>query len=284
MKLISFLIFITATVQFAQTEIIDFQSSQNIKKFADYLYCDGDYLRAAMEYERLSSFEKNDTVEFKRAISYSIIGDYSLAHKYFAKLSPFFGLYDIASLERMKLFILQSDFKSLEYYYTDLFVNERSELNTRAKKLFNVSLLLSDDKLPPKNDFLLPFDNDDEKILSFYSWRKDPPYKSTALAGILSALIPGSGKIYAGETGDGIVGFLATAAFSFIAYDNFKAGHNMRGWIWAGVAGLFYAGNVYGSVAAAQIHNVKVTFEFNEKLNIYLNDHNYFIPEYDFCK
>ncbi|MGD8305909.1 MAG: hypothetical protein PVF17_04580, partial [Ignavibacteria bacterium] len=175
-------------------------------------------------------------------------------------------------------------FKSLEYYYTDLFVNERSELNTRAKKIFNVSLLLSDDKLPPKNDFLLPFDSEDEKISSLYDWKQNPPYKSAVLAGILSALIPGSGKIYAGQIGDGIVGFLTSALFSFIAYDNFKAGHDTRGWIWAGVAGLFYAGNVYGSIAAAQIHNARITFEFNENLNVYLNDKNFFIPEYEFCR
>jgi TM2 domain-containing membrane protein YozV len=99
----------------------------------------------------------------------------------------------------------------------------------------------------------------------------------------MSAIIPGSGKIYVGETGDGIVAFITTTVFAFIAYDNFKAGHTTRAWIWTSVAALFYAGNVYGSVAAAQVHNAKITFEFNEGLNIYLNKKNYYIPKYEFC-
>ncbi|MGD8307240.1 MAG: hypothetical protein PVF17_11345, partial [Ignavibacteria bacterium] len=114
MKLVSLLIFLTATVHFAQTEIIDFHSHQNIKKFANHLFCDGDYLRTALEYEKLPEKFFNDTLYFKTALSYSIVREYPSAHKYFAKISPFFRLYDIASLERMKLFILQSDFKSLE--------------------------------------------------------------------------------------------------------------------------------------------------------------------------
>jgi TM2 domain-containing membrane protein YozV len=276
------LLFITSGL-LVQAQQINFRSTENIRKFADYLFCDGDYLRAALEYENLSEKLFDDTLRFKTGLSYSIIREYSLAHEYFAELSSFSELYDISSLERMKLFFLQTDFKSFQHFYTDLFVNERSDLNTRTKKLYNISFLLSETEIPPKGDFLAPFDIDDEKISSLYNWKNDPPYKSPVLAGILSAIIPGSGKVYAGETGDGIVGFLTSAVFSFIAYDNFNAGHKTRGWIWTGIAGVFYAGNVYGSVAAAQIYNAKITFQFNDEINLYLNKNNYFIPEYDFC-
>jgi hypothetical protein len=47
---------------------------------------------------------------------------------------------------------------------------------------------------------------------------------------------------------------------------------------------FFYAGNVYGSVAAAQIYNAKIAFEFEDGLNLYLEQNNYFMPEYNFCE
>jgi TM2 domain-containing membrane protein YozV len=116
-----------------------------------------------------------------------------------------------------------------------------------------------------------------------YDYKFDPPYKSPAWAGIFSAIIPGSGKMYVGEWGDGIAGFLLTGLFAFLAYDNFKADHKTRAWIFTGIGAFFYAGNIYGSIAAAQIYNAKINFDFQNGLNLFLQQENYFLPEYDFC-
>ena len=78
--------------------------------------------------------------------------------------------------------------------------------------------------------------------------------------------------------------FLVTGVFAFLAYDNFRADHKTRAWIFTGLTTLFYGGNVYGSVTAAQIYNAKITFEFNDGLSVFLQNKNYFVPEYDFCK
>ena len=51
-----------------------------------------------------------------------------------------------------------------------------------------------------------------------------------------------------------------------------------------GFAAFFYTGNIYGSVAAAQIFNARIDFEFQNGLKIFLEQENYFLPEYDFCK
>ena len=49
-----------ASILLAQEKQIDFNSEKNIKKFADYLFCDKDYLRAAEEYQKLNGYEGND--------------------------------------------------------------------------------------------------------------------------------------------------------------------------------------------------------------------------------
>jgi TM2 domain-containing membrane protein YozV len=279
-----FILLCLTTVQFAQSGNVDFNSPENIKKFADFLFCNKDYLRAALEYERLADINKSDTIEFKIALSYSYMKDYYTAIQKFSGIIKSSVYFNEAKFEGMKVNFLINDFTGLRSYYKNSFITEVDNYQTEGKKLFNFSYLFTDDELPSKDEFLLPFDiNEKETISSFYDWKKEPPYKDETLAGIMSAIIPGSGKIYVGEIGDGIVAFITTTVFAFIAYDNFKAGHTTRAWIWTGVAAFFYAGNVYGSVAAAQVHNAKITFEFNEGLNVYLNKKNYYTKKYEFC-
>ncbi|HEY6438358.1 MAG TPA: hypothetical protein VIY47_17360, partial [Ignavibacteriaceae bacterium] len=130
------------------------------------------------------------------------------------------------------------------------------------------------------NQFDLPQRN---QIETFIDLSENPDYKSPALAGILSAVIPGSGKMYVGEWGDGITGLLITGLFAFLAYDNFKADHTARAWIFTGIGAFFYAGNIYGSIASAQIFNARIDFDFNNGLKLFLDQENYFLPKYDFC-
>lgn len=282
-EILFFLLCLTS-VQFAQTGNIDFNSPENIKRFADFLFCDKDYLRAVLEYERLAKTNKDNTIEFKIALSYSHMQDYYTAIKKFSRIPKSSIYFNEAKLEGMKANFLINDFTGLRSYYKNSFITEVNKFQNEGEKLFNFSYLFTDDELPPKDDFLLPFDIDEnDNISSFYDWKNEPPYKDGTIAGIMSAIIPGSGKIYTGDIGDGIVAFLTTTVFAFIAYDNFNAGHNTRAWIWTGVAAFFYAGNVYGSVVAAQVHNAKITFEFNDRLNVYLNGKNYYIKKYEFC-
>jgi TM2 domain-containing membrane protein YozV len=281
--LFCFIILIPAC--FAQTNEIDFYSQGSIKKFADYLYCEKDYLRAANEYNRLIMNNPNDTVQFKIALSYSYIKDYNSALNKFSEIAQTSSYYDESELEQLKIRFMMNDFEGLRSFYYDSFMINSNKYNSDGKKLLNFSYLFTDEGLIARQEFLVSFkDNGYDEVSKFYEWKEDPPYKNSIIAGIMSAIIPGSGKIYAGETSDGIVAFLTTAVFSFIAYDNFRANHNTRAWVWTSVAALFYAGNVYGSIASAQIYNARITFEFNERLKLFLQNKNYFTPEYDFCK
>jgi hypothetical protein len=54
--------------------------------------------------------------------------------------------------------------------------------------------------------------------------------------------------------------------------------------LFSGLAAGFYLGNIYGSVASAQIFNAKVDFNFLNDLTEFLLSKNYFINEIDFCK
>jgi len=167
----------------------------------------------------------------------------------------------------------------------DLLINSQSPFSNNAYRLKNSSLLLIKNDLPEKENFLIPFENEEKNNLSnFYDLKNDPPYKSEVWAGIFSAIIPGAGKIYTQEYGDGITAFILTGLFAYLAYTNFDHDHPTRAWIFTAIGAGFYAGNIYGSVASAQIFNARVNFDFDEGVKLFLEEKNYFTPTYDFCK
>lgn len=90
--------------------------------------------------------------------------------------------------------------------------------------------------------------------------------KSPLLAGIMSAIIPGSGKIYAGKTGEGIAAMIATTGFGLIAWENYrKLGiSNIKTIFFSGIFAANYVSNIYGSV-------ISVTIIENEYLNVQHN-------------
>ena len=148
-----------------------------------------------------------------------------------------------------------------------------------------MSYLKNNETIPSFGDFVKPFEfSEQEEIRTLYQMKLNPPSKNPIIASILSAIIPGAGKFYTGEISDGILAFVTTGLFSFLAYDNFKADHNFRGGLFSGLAVMFYAGNIYGSFASAQIFNAQVKYEFNLRIDSFLSSKNYFIPPYDFCK
>jgi|WetSurMetagenome_2_1015567.scaffolds.fasta_scaffold45419_2 hypothetical protein len=263
---------------------IDFNSPQNIKLFADFLFCDKDYLRAIEEYEKYLKVIDSDTVKFKIALSYSLMNDQYSAFQKFSSANNSSTFYEQSGIEILKsLYLLKED--SLFYLFSNDLINSKSQFSNNAQKLLNTSILMTEKKLPDENIFFKPFENEEKIILrKFYNQKLNRPYKSEFAAGIFSAIIPGAGKIYTSNYGDGITAFILSGLLTYLAYTNFEHNHPTRAWIFTALGTGFYAGNVYGSVASAQIFNAKVNFDFENGLKIFLEEKNYFTPTYDLCK
>jgi hypothetical protein len=274
MKKIALVILLFFSNSISQT-FNELNSHQNIKKFGDYLFNEKDYLRSIIEYERL---EDNDTIKYKIALAYQQMGQYEIALKKFSEIKSTSIFYKESEKEYYKTYFLSESYVELQ---NNLINKDEREF----KSLLYSSYLFTNNELPYQQNFLESFSSiEQENILKFYNQKKEPPYKNLLLSGIMSALIPGSGKIYLGEIGDGITAFIATSLLAFLSYDNFSHNHNFRGWLFAGLGFFFYAGNVYGSVAAAQIYNAKVDYEYNLNLKEYLKSKNYFLEESEFVK
>lgn len=95
--------------------------------------------------------------------------------------------------------------------------------------------------------------------------------KSPLVAGLLSSVIPGSGKLYAGKRGEAISAFIANAGLGLVTWENYrKSGLNSFRTIAFGSAFIFsYAANIYGAVLTVNMmeteykENVKNTILFN---------------------
>jgi hypothetical protein len=92
--------------------------------------------------------------------------------------------------------------------------------------------------------------------------------KSMFVAGCLSAVVPGLGKVYAGNNGQALATFLTCGLFGAIATENIiKQGiKNPQSIFFTGMFGLFYIGNIWGSALSVQL--VKTEKQFENKHNI----------------
>ena len=253
-------------------------SPEKRKAFADYLFCEKDYLRAAEEYEAINGAAKSDSLSFR-------IGLCSLKMHDFEKAKDQFFLLENSSLgEESKVlylktsFLLNKNLNEKEISLSNQFKNKdlqtafrRLELAAQIKAGMNHANLLA------LND---TFEENDAGMLQNFS--ENFAYlerKSPVAAVLFSAIIPGTGKIYTKNYGDGITSLIVTGLFAFLSYDNFHAKHDTRGWIFTGLTAFFYSGNIYGSYISARNYNREKEEELNNEFDSYLNSRNYFVPE-----
>ena len=81
--------------------------------------------------------------------------------------------------------------------------------------------------------------------------------KSPLLAGFLSAVIPGTGKIYAGRVGEGVSAFLTVGTLGAITGEQWYK-HGFKDWrtlVAGSLCAVFYLGNIYGSYMSVSIEN-----------------------------
>jgi TM2 domain-containing membrane protein YozV len=92
--------------------------------------------------------------------------------------------------------------------------------------------------------------------------------KSMLTAGLLSALVPGLGKIYAGKTRQGLVSFLPIALMGLQAFEGYskKGFHSAGLYVFGSLFTVFYIGNIWGSALAVKINKEERYNEINAQL------------------
>jgi len=263
---------------FAQSDENNLFSDKNRLVFGNYLFIEKDYFRAIDEFKPILENKWNDTLQFKIATSYLRMNKFYLAISEFQKLEPNSPLFIESRIEQFRTLFLLENYSILNEQISMVLPNKLFN-NTKLQQLKNCTLLLSNSELPNETEFSSIFNNEDNgKILQFYKWKENPPYKNPTKAAILSAILPGLGKIYTNEVGDGITSFVLTGLFSYLAINKFSNNQQTSALIYTALATFFYSGNIYGSYASAQNYNAGIKFNFENEVKIFVNDRNQFLP------
>lgn len=262
----------------------DYYLPENILRFGDFLFRQGSYRRAAAEYQRFlftNTDASQDRVLYKVGQSYIRTHQAVNASSYFKKAAlaagaTVFG--DSCNVAFASSLLLSG--RNEEFLDTVDSLQSKNMITPLKTELFELrSIYYLQTKRWQKARETLSEINQKESKNTISDLSKlanrgiKLPQKSPLKAGLMSAVIPGSGKIYAGRTSDGIYSLLLVAGTSWLAYEGFRddGTSSFKGWFFGSVATIFYTGNIYGSIIAVNFYNKRFRDDLAHDVEIRLN-------------
>jgi TM2 domain-containing membrane protein YozV len=205
-----------------------------------------------------------------------------LGQVYFKKNTNDSAVISFNTISQSSVFFTESRFyKSYILSCENKFSESRDAINeikttsasdTVNKQLYlaGISLLMRDTAQFRKTstgfvNYSTEMDLAQNKLNTLYHEIKKAKHKSGLLAGTLSALVPGAGKIYAGKIRQGVTTFLPVAIMGAQVFEAYKVGgiNSARFYIYSGLFSVFYIGNIWGSVLSVSV----CRNEFNKEIN-----------------
>jgi tetratricopeptide (TPR) repeat protein len=254
---------------------------------ADAFLAEGEYYRAITEYKKFlflfPDSEKADYALFGVGTAYSRGEEYEPAANTFAAVREKYGkgahAAPSAYFEGVSLWKLGRFDRAETAFDRVAALDPASEYAPLS--LIGKSLLSYDAKNVPGcrgelARFLesYPQDSRAERVrqtITLLDRDGEMPRKSPAVAGVMSAVVPGSGYMYAGRYGDGVVALIVNGLFiagtvAAIHQENYAVAA-----IVGGIGLPFYVGNIYGSANAATKWNIGVRKGLREKIAVSLD-------------
>jgi TM2 domain-containing membrane protein YozV len=264
--------------------------AESVHRFADYLVAEGDYLRAAAEYRRylfLSSANTTSTAEepalreslqvrLRMGQCYVCGGLPEAAREHLDAVLNAGSSSELQDLRRSAAYTIgyslmqMGDFQgAIAALSVPLVTGDREAAFLAAVN----HALLAD--WPAVIDTVTPIATDAAAsgLLELARSADSTERKRPFVAGLLSAFLPGVGKMYAGEAADGLFSLTSIGLLGGLTYLGFSQDgiRSVRGWTYGSLGALFYLGNIYGSVQSAR--------RTNERLDeAYRSDARRFVP------
>lgn len=281
------IIFLTLTLlPFATAEEpIEYYAPENVRKFADFLYKQGDYLRAAGEYQRYLFYQpqESEQIRYRIALCYRFAGDMEQAVRSFQTLlrtHPEGRFVSRAYYQIGATYFLQEQFaQSARFLHKTLPRITDTRQHAEAQQLIGLSYLMQKQWSEAGEIFKTLQGSEmtsvSQKATVYHSFAAVGarlPTRSPFLAGVLSTIVPGAGRLYTGRISDALNALIVVSIMGWQAYDGFQRDgiSSVKGWTLGTISGIFYVGNIYGSVISARVYNRRITDEFLATLSIEL--------------
>lgn len=264
----------------------NYYTKENILKFADYLYQNGESERAIGEYCRVMALcqdaKLKDTLAYRIAVAKVKLLQPVSARKYCAVIpadSTDSLLGEKAACLCAYSYYLEKKFDSSAVFASRAMLrSSEGEWRLRCGQIRVGALLQqfrwNDASVEAKKTLQQsPGKTDDTLLQRLYTIGLAGTklhLKSAGLAGALSAVVPGSGKVYAGRPWDGLSSLFMIGILAWQAYEGYEKDGLVSGRCMAfGLLGsAFYTGNVYGSVNAARLYNQSCKRALCDRINL----------------
>ena len=266
--------------------------SAQVPDFADSLFQEGDYLNAAHEYKRILFLHPNlpriDFVAFRVAASYQNAGQLEKAipaYQFLIDTYPNSSLVEratnniaqchillghrergITSLENFLSKHKRSDLAPLAHFTIGMLHIDKSEW-TEAGRVWNDVFSTYPDS---------PFAKVSARLARIVKNVDTLPHRSPTVAGVLSAVVPGSGQVYSGKTVDGLYAFMSVAVLgSASVYYTREERYEVA--VPVAVLGAFFYGNsIYQGIRAARTFNLQHEERFRSQIQHEIRDSGLF--------
>lgn len=235
-------------------DIYSFEASQ---RYAQYLYAKEDWKLASEEYGRLLFMQPdNDTLLIRLTGIYHQMRQPDLALQLFQEfrgdppLLQSYGeeaAYLQATLFQRDSHLLTSALALSKYTPPEEQRRIQIESYLLRRQWPDAARML---KAEAEGNWRSTYEHVTDQVLAF---RPKRPW----LAATLSAILPGSGKVYSKNVKEGITSFLFVAAMAYQSYRGFnkQGSDSVTGWIYGGLGVGFYLGNIYGAHQSARNYN-----------------------------
>ena len=278
----SFFIFTLFLFLFFPAAAFADEGPQKIFDFAGSLNASGNYYGAALEYQRLLSYypgsSYSEEASFMVGTAYFDAGRNDDAISAFGQFISVFPQSDRSEKALEK--IAQS-------YYRDGKFNPGIYKMSEYKDKFKSGGLFDEADYLMGWGYLGRHDYSGAESVFYYLSSRESAYKGRSLglatdvkqgpalpskspfvAGLLSAILPGSGHCYAEKYYDGLTSFILNAAFIYLASDSYRTGNSGAGLFFSVVELGWYSGGIYGGVRSANKYNEEVSKGFLNELKI----------------
>jgi TM2 domain-containing membrane protein YozV len=266
----SILLLFVLTSVYAQ-QAYDFEHTL---KFGQYLYNTTQYNLASQEFERAVYYKPSDSLS-----NILLFKTYTILNQKDKALASYIAYTNDSALRLMPDYYGTPYIKLLiknEEYSDCLGFLERN-CCVSNRNTYYVTTMLAQKNWESAWEYASKLKGNEPNIsplLNLVEKSRNTRYKKPFVGALFSAIIPGTGKVYAGAWQDGIIGFFMTSISGFLAYRAYdKYGiENPYTWFVGGMALGYYTGNVYGGQSAVKKYNLKKENEIVDETKRYISD------------
>jgi hypothetical protein len=249
-------------------------------KFIDHLVSRGDFKEALflLDSTDCSTDEMNDSANYLRGWSLYSLKRLTESSMSLIKVKPSSSFYYKSRFFAAYNHIYTGDYKNALDILGNTKLNTEKQISLTNFEISGIYLLQGDmtgfqQSFNTTNRTFYEISQSSDLILKISEDLNKHKSKSPFFAGLLSGVIPGSGKFYAGKKGEAISSFISTTGLGLITWENYrKNGLNNFATLAFGTAfALSYIANIYGAVVTVSI--METEYRDNVKNSILFNLH-----------